>query len=208
MKTILAIVFGFCISTTGFSQTQEATQLLLNYEKLKQLEEILDNMYKGYKVLSQGYDRIKGIAEGNYKLHQVFLDGLFAVNPAVRDYKRVPMIIEYQALLLKEYKGAYKRFMDDGNMTAIELRYLESVYTYLVKQSVKNLEELTMIVTASKLRMTDDERLKAIDRIFLDMESKLSFLRYFNNTTQMLAMQREREKSDVKTIQSLYELKQ
>jgi hypothetical protein len=191
-----------------WAQTQAATQLLLNYEKLKQLEGILDNMYKGYKVLSQGYDRIKGIAEGNYKLHQVFLDGLFAVNPAVREYKRIPMIINYQALLMKEYKRAYQRFRDDANFTASELRYMESVYTYLVKQSVRNLDELAMVVTASKLRMTDDERLKAIDRIFLDMESELSFLRYFNNTTQMLAMQRESEKSDVTTIQSLYELKQ
>lgn len=208
MKAILVIVFGFCISTMALGQTQEATQLLLNYEKLKQLEEILDNMYKGYKILSQGYDRIKGIAEGNYKLHEVFLDGLFAVNPAVRDYKRIPMIINYQALLMKEYKRAYKRFRDDANFTASELRYLESVYTYLVKQSVRNLDELAMIVTASKLRMTDEERLKAIDRIFLDMENKLSFLRYFNNSTQMLAMQREMDKSDVRTIQSLYELKQ
>lgn len=208
MKTLLAICFAFSISTPALSQSHEATQLLLNYEKLRQLEEILDNMYKGYKVLSQGYDRIKGIAEGNFKLHQVFLDGLFAVNPAVRDYKRIPMIINYQSLLMKEYKRALRRFTDDGNLTAIELRYLESVYTYLVKQSVGNLEELAMIITASKLRMTDDERLKAIDRIYFDMESKLSFLRYFNNSTQMLAMQREREKSDVKTIQSLYELKQ
>lgn len=208
MKAILVIVFGFGFSTAAFGQTQEASQLLLNYEKLKQLEEILDNMYKGYKILSQGYDRIKGIAEGNYKLHQVFLDALLAVNPAVRDYKRIPMIIEYQALLMKEYKRAYKRFRDDANFTASELQYLESVYTYLVKQSVRNLDELAMIVTASKLRMTDEERLKAIDRIFLDMESKLSFLRYFNNKTQMLAMQRVREKSDVNAIQSLYELKQ
>ena len=208
MKAILVIVFGFGISTAGLGQTQEASQLLLNYEKLKQLEEILDNMYKGYKILSQGYDRIKGIAEGNYKLHQVFLDGLFAVNPTVRDYKRIPMIINYQALLMKEYKRAYTRFRDDANFTASELRYLESVYTHLVKQSVRNLDELAMIVTASKLRMTDEERLKAIDRIFLDMENKLSFLRYFNNSTQMLAMQRAREKSDVSTIESLYELKQ
>ena len=208
MKAILVIVFGFGFSTAAFGQTQEASQLLLNYEKLKQLEEILDNMYKGYKILSQGYDRIKGIAEGNYKLHQVFLDALLAVNPAVRDYKRIPMIIEYQALLMKEYKRAYKRFRDDANFTASELRYLESVYTYLVKQSVRNLDELAMIVTASKLRMTDEERLKAIDRIFLEMESKLSFLRYFNNSTQMLAMQRGRQKSDVTAIQSLYELKQ
>src|SRR5688500_16641044 len=101
MKTILAIVLGFSFSTTALSQTQEATQLLLNYEKLKQLEEILDNMYKGYKILSHRYDRIKGIAEGNYKLHQVFLDGLLAVNPTVRDYQRIPMIIRYQALRLE-----------------------------------------------------------------------------------------------------------
>lgn len=208
MKTIFTIVLTFSLSTTALAQTQEAIQLLLNYEKLRQLEEILDNMYQGYKVLSQGYDRIKGIAEVNYKLHQVFLNGLFAVNPAVRDYERIPMIINYQALLMKEYKRAFRRFTDDGNLTASELRYLERVYTYLVKQSVRNLEELAMIVTDSKLRMTDDERLKAIDRLFFDMESKLSFLRYFNNSTQMLAMQREREKSDVKTIQSLYELKQ
>ena len=208
MKLILAVILASCVSTTGLAQTQEATQLLLNYEKLKQLEAILDNMYKGYKILSQGYDRIKGIAEGNYKLHQVFLDGLYAVNPTVSKYKRIPMIIDYQAQLMKEYKRAYKRLRDDGNLTSSELRYLESVYTYLVKQSLRNLEELTMIVTASKLRMTDDERLKAIDRIFLDMESKLSFLRYFNNSTQMLAMQREKKKSDVTTIQSLYELKQ
>lgn len=208
MKTIFAIVLAISLSTMAFAQTQEATQLLLNYEKLKQLEEILDNMYKGYKILSQGYDRIKGIAEGNYKLHQVFLDGLYAVNPTVSKYKRIPMIIDYQSQLMKEYKRAYKRLRDVGNLTASELRYLESVYTYLVKQSLRNLEELTMIVTASKLRMTDDERLKAIDRIFLDMEGKLSFLRYFNNSTQMLAMQRGRENSDVMTIQTLYELEQ
>ena len=207
MKTIFAIVLAFSLSATALGQTQEATQLLLNYEKLKQLEEILDNMYKGYKILSQGYDRIKGIAEGNYKLHQVFLDGLYAVNPTVSKYKRIPMIIDYQSQLMREYKRAYKRVRDDANFTATELRYLESVYTYLVKQSVTNLDELAMIVTASKLRMTDEERLKAIDRIFLDMESKLSFLRYFNNSTQMLAMQRAREKSDVSTIESLYELK-
>lgn len=208
MKIVHVFIVAIFISIQGFGQTQEATQLLLNYEKLKQLEEILDNMYKGYKILSQGYDRIKNIAEGNYKLHQVFLDGLFAVNPAVRDYKRIPMIIKYQALLMKEYKRAYSRFKDDPNLTVSELQYLESVYTYLVKQSLKNLEELTMIVTASKLRMTDDERMKAIDRIFFDMKSKLSFLRYFNNSTQLLGVQRAKEKGDVTTIQKLYEVEQ
>jgi hypothetical protein len=207
MKWILICVWLFvCVS--GFAQTQEATQLLLNYEKLKQLEEILDNMYKGYKILSQGYNRIKNIAEGNYNLHQLFLDGLYAVNPAVRNYQRIPMIINYQLLLVKEYKRAYNRFKGDPNLTASELRYLENVYSYLVKQSLRNIEELTMIITASKLRMSDDERMRAIDRIYFDMDSKLSFLRYFNNSTQLLALQRAKENSEVTGTQKLYEIEQ
>lgn len=208
MKCKVIFFLAFWMPIQCFPQTQEATQLLLNYEKLKQLEEILDNMYKGYKILSQGYNRIKNIAEGNYSLHQVFLDGLFAVNPSVKNYKRIPLIINYQLVLMKEYKRAYERFRNDPNLTASELRYLESVYTYLVKQSLRNIEELTMIITASKLRMSDDERMRAIDRIFFDMESKLSFLRYFNNSTQLLALQRAKENDDVTTIQKLYEVEQ
>ena len=208
MKQLILSFVMTCMFASVNCQTQEATQLLLNYEKLKQLEEILDNMYKGYKILSRGYNRIKNIAEGNYNLHQLFLDGLYAVNPAVRNYKRIPLIVNYQLVLMKEYRRAYDRFKGDPNLTSSELRYLESVYTYLVKQSLRNIEELTMITTASKLRMSDDERMRAIDRIYFDKESKLSFLRYFNNSTQLLALQRSKDKGDVTTTQKLYEVEQ
>jgi esterase/lipase len=187
-------------------QTQEATQLILNYEKLKQLEEILDNMYKGYKILSKGYNRIKDIAEGNYNIHQVFLDGLFAINPSVAKYKRIPDIIRYQQMLMKEYRRAFNRFKNDSNLTPDEIKYLEKVYDYLIKQSLKNLEELAMVVTANKLRMSDDERIQSIDRIYFDIENKLSFLRYFNNSTHVLVLQRAKEGSDVDAAKKLYEL--
>ena len=206
MKTLLAICFAFSISTPALSQSQEATQLLLNYEKLRQLEEILDNMYKGYKILTKGYNRIKDIAEGNYTLHQVFLDGLFAVNPSVAKYRRIPDIIRYQSLLMKEYRRAFNRFKNDPNLTPDEVKYLERVYSYLVRQSLRNLEELTMIVTANKLRMSDDERIQSIDRIYFDIENKLSFLRYFNNSTQVLVVQRAEEDSEVGTVKKLYEV--
>jgi hypothetical protein len=205
-RTIMVIWLSMTALNLAWGQTQEATQLILNYEKLKQLEEILDNMYKGYKILSQGYNRIKGIAEGNYNLHQVFLDGLFAINPSVAKYKRIPQIIRYQQILMKEYRRAFNRFKNDSNLTPDEIRYLEKVYEYLIKQSLKNLEELAMIVTANKLRMSDDERIKSIDRIYFDIENKLSFLRYFNNSTQVLVIQRAKEGSDVDAAKKLYEL--
>jgi hypothetical protein len=206
MKKVMIILLAFLMTKGAIAQTQEATQLILNYEKLKQLEEILDNMYKGYKILSSGYNRVKDIAEGNYSLHQVFLDGLFAVNPSVAQYKRIPYIIRYQSLLMKEYKRAFDKFKNDPNLTPDEVKYLERVYSYLVKQSLRNLEELTMIVTANKLRMSDDERIQSIDRIYFDIENKLSFLRYFNNSTQVLIVQRAKESGEVGSVKKLYEI--
>lgn len=206
MKNIIFIVAMLCVLTKVGAQTQDATQLILNYEKLKQLEEILDNMYKGYKILTKGYNRVKDIAEGNFNLHQVFLDRLFAVNPSVAKYPRIPDIIRYQTMLIKEYKRAFNRFKGDPNLTPDEIKYLERVYSYLVKQSLRNLEELTMIITPNKLRMSDDERIQSIDRIYFDIENKLSFLRYFNNSTQVLVVQRAKENSEVGAMKKLYEV--
>ena len=207
MKQLLAtIILVISLLTPDLvrCQTAEAEQLLLNWEKLQELEKILDNMYVGYKILDKGYTTVKNIAEGNYSIHQLFLDGLMAVNPTVRNYRRIPFIINYQKLLLKEYKNAYNRFKDDPHFTPEEIQYLVNVYNFLFKASLRNLDDLVMIITATKLRMSDDERMKAIDRIFYDMEGKLVFLRGFNNSTQMLAIQRARSANDVRTLNHLY----
>jgi hypothetical protein len=210
MKKIKEIIIGMtmimlvAVPKATFSQATEIQQLILNWEKLAQLEKILDNMYTGYKILDKGYSTIKNIAEGNYSIHQIFIDGLMLVNPTVRNYKRIPFIIDYQKLLLKEYSNAYNRFKNDPHFTPQELEYLANVYSYLFTASLRNIDDLVMIITATKLRMSDDERMQAIDRIFYDMESKLIFLRGFNNSTQLLAIQRARSANDVKTIQHLY----
>lgn len=205
-KTILFI--ALCLLLTGYAraQSEEAQQLLLNYEKLQALEKILDNMYKGYKILENGYTTVKNIAEGNYSLHQVFLDGLFAVNPSVRNYRRIPDIIRFQQVLVRERKSGYDRFKASPHLSADELGYIQSVYENLLNSSLRNIEELTMIITASKLRMSDDERLQAIDRIYFSMEGKLSFLRYFNNSTHMVTVNRAKDDHDVTTLKKLYEL--
>ena len=210
MKKIRKIILGMTMITlmaipkATFSQATEIQQLILNWEKLAELEKILDNMYTGYKILDKGYTTIKNIAEGNYSIYQIFIDGLMLVNPTVRNYKRIPFIIGYQKLLLKEYSNAYNRFKNDPHFTPQELEYLANVYSYLFTASLRNIDDLVMIITATKLRMSDDERMQAIDRIFYDMESKLIFLRGFNNSTQLLAIQRARSANDVKTIQHLY----
>jgi len=196
VKKIAAILLILFLGTSikSSAQTQEAEQLLLNVEKLTQLKQILKNMKKGYPIISTGYNGIKNISQGNFNLHKTFLDGLLAVSPNVRNYRKVAEIINYQMLIVKEYKYAYDRFKLDNNFSPEEIDYLHQVYTNIFNQSLKNLDALTTIVTANKLRMSDEERLHAIYSIFTDIQDKLLFLKEFNNSTTLLDIQRAREK--------------
>ena len=157
---ILIIVAVLCVfGVKGFSQSQEVQQLLLNLEKLAQFKKILNNMYTGYKVLYKGYTTIKDISEGNFDLHRNFLDGLLQVSPAVRKYKRISDIVSYQLRIVKEYKSAFNQFKQDKHFTSDEIDYLGKVHGNLFDASLKSLDELAIVITAGKLRMSDDERL-------------------------------------------------
>lgn len=206
MKKVIfiLILFSTCMTSKLSAQSEEVQQLLLNIEKLAQFKQILSDMKKGYQVISTGYSAVKNLSEGNFNLHKTFLDGLMMVSPSVKKYKRIADIINTQIMIVKEYKNAFNRFKQDGNFNAEEIVYLGNVYSNLFKQSLNDLDELTIIITDNKLRMSDDERLEAIDRIFGNMQDKLLFLRHFNNNTTILAVQRAREKKDAVTMKQLY----
>jgi hypothetical protein len=210
-KVFLGLVMTFSLSAFAFyraaAQADEIQQLLLNVEKLAQFKSILSDMKKGYTILSTGYNSVKNIAQGNFSLHEAFLDGLWLVSPEVRKYGRIADIINEQAALVSEYRSAYRRFNSGGSFTVSELDYLSKVYNQLLKESLENLDLLVMIITANKMRMSDDERLQAIDRIYADTDNKLVFLRSFNRQTSILNFQRQREKADVAGEKSYYNLK-
>lgn len=189
------------------AQSEEAQQLLLNVEKLAQFKKILQNMYDGYKILYRGYTAVKDISEGNFNLHKTFLDGLLEVSPVVKKYKRIADIINYQLRIAKEYKAAFTRFKDDGQFTPQEIEYISKVYGNLLKESLKSLDELWMVITAGKLRMSDDERLQAIDRIYSVVEDQFSFLKEFTNNTALLALQRKAESAEIEYLRRIRGIK-
>jgi DNA repair ATPase RecN len=204
---MLLFIGGVGTSLKTSAQADELQQLTLNIEKLAQFKQILSDLKKGYEIVSVGYNTIKNISQGNFNLHKDFLDGLMQISPTVKNYKRVADIIKYQIIIVKEYKRAFGRFKNDKNFNSQELEYLNRVYNNLFKQSLKNLDDLTTVVTANKLRMTDDERLKSIDDIFNEIQDKVMFLRHFNNNTTILAVQRAKERNDAATIRNIYGIK-
>lgn len=205
MKKIL--LFVLLSSNICFGQSQEAKQLLLNVEKLAQLKLMLSHMKTGYKILEKGYTSIKNISQGNFNLHRDFLDGLLQVSPAVKKYSKVADIIRVQLKLVKEAKDALAEFRGSMQFTVAEIEYLGNVYANLLKESLKMLDELVTVVTAGKLRMSDDERLQAIDRIHDEVLEQYTFLNEFNNGTAILSLQREKEQMDIDLMRKIHGLK-
>ncbi|WP_276481025.1 TerB family tellurite resistance protein [Paraflavitalea pollutisoli] len=200
---VISLTTSLLLNFRATAQVQELQQLALNIEKLAQFRQMLSDMKKGYEILTNGYNVVRGLSQGNFQLHKVFLDGLMAVSPAVRKYRRVADIIDYQVRLVKEYKSAFSEFRGSTLFRPDEVRYLGNVYTRLFNSSLENLEDLLTVITANRLRMSDEERLVEIDKIFLEMEDKLVFLRDFNNSTSLLLLQRKKEQIEANRMKQI-----
>ena len=186
------------------AQSADLTQLILDIEKLTQLKGILSDMKTGYTIIDGGYNEVKSIAQGNFNLHSTFLNSLLMISPAVAKYGKVAEIVLEQGYIVTEYEQYYKQFSSSGHFSADELAYMLNVYTTLLQQSLQNLSQLTDILTAGSLRMSDDERLRAIDHIYADTDDKLTFLRDFDQQAAILDMQRQHDLNDISTLQKLY----
>lgn len=205
MKKLLFILL--LTPTLCFGQSQEAKQLLLNVEKLAQLKLMLSHMKTGYQILATGYNTISDISKGNFNLHKTFLDGLLQISPAVRKYKKIADIIDFQLRIVKEYKAAFNEFKGCKRFTLSEIEYMGKVYGNLFNESLKKLEELAMVITAGELRMTDDERIAVIDKIYAGVEEQYLFLNEFNNSTALLSAQRDNEQREIDLMRKIHGIK-
>lgn len=208
LTTFIALSMLVILTNTGVkAQGQELQQLLLNIEKLTQLKSILSDMKTGYQIYQQGYGMVSNLSKGNFNLHQTFYNGLLQVSPAVRKYGRIAEIAAMQAKLISEYKSKQALFRRSGSFSISELDYLGNVYAGLVAKTLSDAEELANILLSGKLRMSDAERINAIDRIYAGSSDRLQFLRYFNNQGIALSLQRQKEIKDTRTMGGLYGLK-
>jgi len=207
MKKKIAVIFmALCclgLPAALRAQSAEVQQLLLDVTKLDQFRQLLKDLQKSYTILNSGYSTIKNIASGNFNLHAAFIDGLLKVSPALARYRRVADIIRDEKYIITQYKTAFSRFKSSGWFDKGELAYMGKVYTNLAGKSVDNLEALTTVLTAGKLRMTDDERLREINRLYKDTHRMRGILLHFNEKAGLLAGAR---KGDALNLAGLKEI--
>jgi hypothetical protein len=153
--------------------------------------------------------KLKEIADWGEKqrqLFQTYYDELWHVRSIIMYYQRVKDIVAKQAQIVSEYKAAYSLFQQDKHFSAKELSHMSDVYLDILNQSVKNVEELTMVINSLTTEMSDAARLTMIGHVGQAVDNNLADLRSFTHQNKLLSLQRSKDASDMETVRQLYGL--
>jgi hypothetical protein len=203
---LLSLLGGLHYPAKAQSIADLLLQFELDKEKLSSMKSTLQEMYQGYVELKQGYTRIRDIAKANFNLHADFLNALLAISPAVDGDPRITTILNAEYSIVAGYRSASARWSGSGVFTAQELEYIIGSYSALLQRSLQSVEELTMVLTADELRMSDAERMQAIGRIDADTRAQLAMMQELDNTLSIQTAQRLKEAGDINSLKALYDL--
>lgn len=212
-KIVLALLV--CVSAAGNlkAQTfaewfqQKKTQKKYLVQQIAALQVYIGYAKKGYKIAKEGLNTIGGFTRGEFNLHTDYFNSLKSVNPEVRRYVKVAEIIALQVKIIQNYNRTYRQLNSSDAFSGDELAYIGRVYSRLLDDCDKTLDELITITTDGKLEMKDDERIERIDKLYLDMQDKFTFSQSFSNDAKSLAASRLKDKSDVQTSRVLQGIK-
>jgi hypothetical protein len=186
---------------------QKATQRKYLLQQIAALQVYSGYLSKGYSIAKNGLNTIKSIKNGDLLQHTNYFTSLVTVNPKIKKYKRVAEIIAIQIAIAKQSGNALKNFKNNHHFTTTEIKDLQLVFNKLLSECAKNLDELFSLITNGNLQMKDDERIKAIDKIYIDMQDKQQFTRAFSNSAAGLSIQRSNEANDIIISKKLNGLK-
>jgi len=146
-------------------------------------------------------------AEKQKDLYSDYFDELWKVKEAVEYYHRIEDIIDKQVKIVDEYESAFKLFKEDDHFTGEELDYMEKVYTGIIDQSLKNLDQLFLVINSFTTQMSDEKRMEIITNAGDQMDENYNDLKTFNTQNTMLSLQRSKDMEQVNVVKQLYGIK-
>ncbi|MGN7824868.1 conjugal transfer protein TraI [Chitinophaga varians] len=152
-------------------------------------------------------DEISDWTKKHKEQYQQYFDELNKVKQAISGYKRVKEIINKQIAIVDEYNKAFQLFRRDKHFTPQEIDYMTKVYTGIIDESVKNIDNLFLVINSFTTKMTDGKRIEILNSVAESIDVNLNDLRSFNNENKKLVLQRARDQKDVEQIKLMYGIK-
>ena len=169
---------------------------------LQNAQKVIENELSKFKL-----GEISDWTERQRKLYSGYYEELHKVKSVIATYQRISELARVQGDILSEYKWAIGKFRRDSHFTVDELGHIEEVYGGMLEQSLKNLDQIFVVINSFKTQMSDAARLELIDVAAEKMEGNYNDLRQFGQQNISLSIQRAKSELEVKTLKLVYEIR-
>lgn len=167
--------------------------------KLQNAQKVLENKLSQLKL-----KEIADWTEKHRQLYKEYYDELWRVRNTITSYERIRKIIQRQERILSEYNRAWKLARDDDHFTEREIDYLYHLYSGILKESVRNLDQVLLVINSFKTQMSDAKRIEIITRAGDAIDRNYDDLTALNAYVANMSMHRAKDKHELETLRKLY----
>lgn len=200
MKQVCLILCVTFLSMKGNAQNN----IKLYIQQIAANKVYIEYLQKGYKIVKGGLNTIANIKNGHFTLDKDFFAGLQNINPKIRNYAKVSGAIALNIQIEQRYRKAITEAMNSDRFNSGELDYMGNVFTSLINDCTVLADELTLLITANKLKMSDDERIKRIDVVYSAMQDNYVFVNAFARDINIMVVQKSKELQDAHAMQAIH----
>lgn len=168
---------------------------------LQNAQKTLENALSKLKL-----QEIAGWTEKQRQLYAGYFEELWKVKNAISTYKKIKEIVQQQVVLVNEYKKAYELLRKDTRFTPEEIDYMYKVYSGILSESLKNVDQLLLVCNSFATQMSDGRRLEIIADAAAGIEENMTALRQFTNYNIGISMQRANGASEIDMVRRMYGL--
>lgn len=168
---------------------------------LQNEQKVVENTMSKLKL-----DQITDWVEKQKDLYQNYFAELWEVKDILSNYHRIKEITQQEIALVKEYHQGWNGVQQDGHFSPEEVLYIGQVYTGIIDASLKNLDQIALVINSFTTQMTDAKRMEIINRAADAMQINLNDLRSFNSQNILLSLQRSKNENDVAVVKKMYGL--
>jgi predicted transcriptional regulator YheO len=166
---------------------------------LQNAQKVLENSMSKARL-----DDITGWVQKQKDLYQNYFDELWKVKDVLSYYHKIRQITEQEVALVNQYHRAWSGVTQDSHFTAAEVDYMGKVYTGIIEQSIKNLDQIALVINSFVTQMSDQKRMQIIDQAAEAMQKNYNDLKSFTNENIQLSIQRSKDEHDVAVVRALY----
>ena len=169
---------------------------------LQNTQKTLENTMSKIKL-----DEISGWVEKQRTLYKDYYEELQKVKSIIAGYQRIKAVSKKQLQLVQEYKRAYNLFKQDKHFTLREIEYMGKVYEGIMDASIRNIDQIFLVVNSFSTQMTDAKRLEIINAAAGKIDQNYTDLVQFNTQNKLLSLYRAKDKQEVEVLRDLYGIK-